>query len=201
MRIACIVACSILLHGCGSGPISEPSMSSGVATISTSEFRSRIQGFEEGYLTATAFPEVISSPTSGSATFAGQLAFDYGGDNRGTAHANLSMNVEFGSGEVRGRADQFALAASEGTTTTLSGGLDVMGRTRLGQVDADLEGSLAGPASGPYRVLSGTVNLDGSFRGLNNSAEMVVGTIAGSLDGSSSLSITSGAFFATRERR
>jgi hypothetical protein len=199
MRIACLFACSFPLFGCGSSEAVEGSFVPSIQALSISEFRYRIRSFEDGYLIATTFPDVISPSSSGSAAFNGQLAFDYTGDVRGTAHSDLALNIDFASGQASGRAHGFALASSDGVLTTMSGELVVRGHMQAGQLEADLDGSLAGPASSPYSLLSGKASLDGSFRGLNNRAEFLVGTVAGQFDGSSSLSIVSGAFFLKTE--
>jgi hypothetical protein len=194
------VASMSVLHGCGLGSgeglDSHGGISTQIESISSSEFRRGIQDFEEGYLAAMAFSELDSQPSAGTGLFEGQMAFDYSGDDRGSASSTLTLGINFGSGEVTGRAAQFAFASAEGTVTAMSGSLAVSGLAQDGRLMADVEGSLDGPPSGPYRQLSGNGQLQGSFRGLRDRPVNVAGTLGGTFEGSTSLEITAGAFFA-----
>jgi hypothetical protein len=195
MRAAYLLVCASFVSACGSDSGHDRGINSIERSVSQSEFASRIKEFESGYRAAVAFPEFASLPVAGAGVYAGQLAFDYAGDARGTAHANLKLDVDLESGKVTGRAGQFAFSSADGATDVLSGSLEVAGQARDGGLIADLEGVLNGPSSGPYRQISGTAELQGAFRGLNGRAEKIAGTMDGTFQGSSSLDITSGAFF------
>ena len=204
MKQTYIIAYVILLSGCGTqNGLSqaldrEPRRST--TLLSSSEFLSRVRLFEEGYLALNAFPEMGTQPGSGSGTFSGMLAFDYSGDDRGTATSALDIQVDFGSGSVDGTASDFAFASVDSTAVVLSGSLAISGELQDGRLIADVHGALRGPTTGAYGELTGAGELQGSLRGLGTEPDGIVGTIDGAFSGSSTLTIEAGAFFADRQR-
>jgi hypothetical protein len=168
--------------------------------VAISEFSEIVRDFERGYIAAVAFPELNALPSVGSGSFLGKLAFDFAGDSRGTAVADLNLQVDFGSGRVAGSASNFAIAQNDEPPTSVSGSLGVSGGTQGGLLAARLNGSLSGPPQGTYRDLEVAAKLRGSFRGLNGQPDRVAGTVEGDFGGSSNLEITAGAFYGDLQR-
>ena len=204
MKRAYIIASVILLNGCGTqaglsqAPEREPRRNTPL--LSSSEFLSRVRSFEEGYLALNAFPEMGTQQSWGSGRFSGMLAFDYSGDDYGTATSALDIQVDFGSGSFNGTASDFAFAPVDGTAVVLSGSLAISGALQDGRLGADIQGTLQGPATGAYSELAGAGDLRGSLRGLGTQPYGIVGTVGGAFSGSSALTIESGAFFADGQR-
>jgi hypothetical protein len=194
MKIGWAILCIVCMQGCGSstGSSVNRGLTNEARPISTTAFTALVRDFEAGYFAAVSFPEVNALPSVGSGSYSGKLAFDFAGDARGTATADLDMQIDFASGRVSGDAQNFAFARDNESPTSASGTLNVSGVAEGGRLSADVEGVLSGPPRGLLRHLDATATLQGGFRGLNGRPERVAGNLNGEFTGSSKLTITYG---------
>jgi hypothetical protein len=202
MKVGWILLFTLCIQGCGA------SSGSGVAEgpnnearpISSTAFTALVRDFDTGYFAAVSFPELNALPSVGSGSYLGKMAFDFAGDARGSAFADLDLKVDFGSGRVVGDARNFAFVKENEAPAGVSGTLDASGTAQGARLIAQLAGVLGGSPNGSFRHLEATATLQGSFRGLNGRPERVAGTLEGGFTGSSNVAITAGAFYGDLKR-
>jgi len=176
-----------LLAACGGGGSSEG--------LNVQAPRDRAQAFIDGADAFDAAPGVASLPSSGSASYNGQLVVAYesaGLATEGVALGDMNMNVSFGSGNVSGSVTDL-FAGENGVIRDIDGSLDIDGRTiGTGMIfDATGQVNVNGQQTSDVRL-----PFSGDFRGSGATPERVGGTLDGGpiLIPGTNLLIVEGAF-------
>lgn len=191
--VALLLTMSALL-GCGTSNVDQVGR-----PLTLESFNSSVADFAQGQIGASAIPVLMSPPTGGSAQFAGQIAFDFGGTETGSALGALLLTTDFTSRDIGGAISDVVVATSSGAVSSLSGQLSVIGSQSGAAYSASASGTLSGSVGTiPVTDLTTNLLLDGALRGFGITPSALAGTTSGNLTAAgAALNITSGLHHAT----
>ena len=139
----------------------------------------------------------VGSLPTGSVTYDGVVAASTAGDFVGSLYADMSMNVNFGSGGITGTIDNADLVDdfTGDVVQNLSGSLTMTGTENNGFVSANATGALIG--TGGLVTGTSTVGLAllGNVRTDVAAGDTVYGVMTGGVTGDFDLTLSAGEFY------
>lgn len=139
-------------------------------------------------------------PTSGEATYTGQLSGEVNGDIYGAILGDLSLTADFQSGNVTGTVSRIGFKDWDGDEDQLlDGDLDFDGSIAASTLAGTASGRLGAVDENGFRGSSNVVlGLDGEFRTVTTAADTFYGTVTGTGSGDFDVTMSSGEFYAEK---